>query len=209
MRERVRLAHDLHDGLLQRFQGLVLRFQAVANRLLPDDPTRELLEVALGQADEVLAEARDRIQDLRPHPGARNYLAESLAVLGEQLAVGRAVVFHTGVDGTAHRFSQQIVDTVYSIGREALLNAFRHAEATSIELVIICGATDLRLRICDDGRGIDPAVLDGASRYVHSGLQGMHERAARIGARLEINSHAGVGTEIELRVSARGPISDG
>jgi signal transduction histidine kinase len=90
-------------------------------------------------------------------------------------------------------------DDIYRIAREALQNAFRHAHANKIEAEIAYGVRVLRLRIRDDGRGIDSKLLD-TGRDGHWGLPGMRERAQEIGAQLDIWSQTGAGTEVELRV---------
>jgi signal transduction histidine kinase len=203
MRERERIARELHDTLLQSTQGLMLRFQAVANRVLPTDPTRAMLDKALQRADEVLAEGRDRVQDLRIPMEARGDLPRSLAAVGEELALGRDVKFSVIVEGAARTLRPRIVDEAYSIGREALLNAFHHAEASSIELLIVHGGEGLRLRVRDNGCGIDPSILAKGSRAGHWGLKGMRERAQEIGSDLEIRSQPGAGTEVELKIPLR------
>ncbi len=202
LRERERIARELHDTLLQSTQGLMLRVQAGRNRMLPGDPVREVLDSALQRADEVLAEARDRVQDLRIPLEARADLTQSFKVVGEELALGRAVTFRESTEGEPRNLRSNIMQEAYSIGREALLNAFHHAQASSIELLIVYGKSDLRLRVRDDGRGIDPGVLKDESRAGHWGLKGMRERAREIGAQLEIRSRLGGGTEIELTVPA-------
>jgi signal transduction histidine kinase len=92
-------------------------------------------------------------------------------------------------------------DEIYRIGREALVNAFRHAQAQQIEMEIQYKSNSLRVQVRDDGCGIDPKVLrtglDG-----HWGLVGMRERAERIGARLRVTSSAAAGTEVDLSVPA-------
>jgi signal transduction histidine kinase/ligand-binding sensor domain-containing protein len=200
LRERERIARELHDTLLQSTQGLMLRVQAAANRVLPADPAREMLDKALSRADEVLAEARDRVQDLRIPLETRSDLAQSLAAVGDELALGRHVAFRVIVEGPPIKLRTKIIEEVYCIGREALLNAFHHAQATSIELLIVYGNTDLRVRVRDDGCGVDPSILEGGARAGHWGLKGMRERAHEIGARLEIRSHPAAGTEIEVSV---------
>ena len=94
-------------------------------------------------------------------------------------------------------------DEVYQIGREVLRNAFRHASASRIEAEIRYDSRMLRLRIRDDGKGIDRKVLDGGVRPGHWGLPGIRERAKRIGGRLVIWSEDGAGTEVELAVPSR------
>jgi signal transduction histidine kinase len=90
-------------------------------------------------------------------------------------------------------------DDIYRIAREALQNAFRHAQAANIETEVTYGQRVLRLRIRDDGKGIDPKLLD-TGRDGHWGLPGMRERAQEIGAQLEMWSEVGAGTEVELRI---------
>jgi signal transduction histidine kinase len=90
-------------------------------------------------------------------------------------------------------------DDIYRIAREALRNAFHHAQARKIEAEITYGERLLRLRIRDDGKGIDPKLLE-AGRDGHWGLQGMRERAQQIGGQLEMWSEVGAGTELELRI---------
>jgi signal transduction histidine kinase len=91
-------------------------------------------------------------------------------------------------------------DEIYRIAREALWNAFRHARARLIEAEIAYSRSMLQLRIRDDGIGIDQMVLDQGGRAGHWGLPGMHERAKRIGGRLDVWSRPGAGTEIELSI---------
>ena len=93
-------------------------------------------------------------------------------------------------------------DEVYRIAVEALRNAFRHAEANGVEVEIRYDPRQFRLRVRDDGRGIDPAVLDGGGRSGHHGLPGMHERAGLAGGKLAVWSRPGNGTEIELTIPA-------
>jgi signal transduction histidine kinase len=200
--ERERIARDLHDTLLQSTQGLILRVQAATNRLPQGDPTREGLEKALERADDVLEEGRDRVQDLRTSDGASSDLAQSLAAVGEELAREHPVEFRAVVEGAARDLQPVVKDETYRIGREALLNAFRHADACSIEVQIIHSAEDFRMRVRDDGRGIDTTASEAGDRPGHWGLKGMRERAQKIGAHLEIWSRPGSGTEMELTIPA-------
>jgi signal transduction histidine kinase len=154
----------------------------------------------LKRADEVLAEARDRVQDLRIPQEARSDLAISLEDVGKELALGRAVKFQVTIEGASRKLRAKIVDETYSIGREALVNAFHHAQATAIELLIVYGTRDLRVTVRDDGCGIDADTLDQGSRAGHWGLKGMRERAHEIEARLEIRSRPGAGTEVDVLV---------
>lgn len=158
--ERTRIARELHDTLLQSFQGLMLHFQA-ANDLLPAGAAKEALEKALDRADQAIAEGRDAIQNLRSSTTVTNELAQSMAALGEEL--GRAPdgergspTLRVSVQGTPRDLHPILRDDVYRIAREALRNAFHHAQANRIEAEITYGERLLSLRIRDDGKGIDP-----------------------------------------------------
>ena len=201
--ERTRIARELHDTLLQSFQGLMLHFQAV-NDLLPAGKAKEALEKALDRADQAIVEGRDAIQNLRSSTTVTNELGEAMAALGEEFGGARdgksgPPTLRVSMEGTPRELHPILRDDVYRIAREALQNAFRHAQATEIEAEITYGARLLRLRIRDDGKGIDPKLLD-AGRDGHWGLAGMRERAQQIGARLDIWSEVGAGTEVELRI---------
>src|SRR5207248_2363887 len=201
--ERTRIARELHDTLLQSFQGLMLHFQAVYD-LLPAGKAREALEKALNRADLAISEGRDAIQNLRSSTTVTNDLAQAMAAVGEELGCARdgesgRPRLRVSVEGTARELHPILRDDIYRIGREALRNAFRHAQARRIEADITYGERLLRLRIRDDGKGIDPQLLD-AGRDGHWGLPGMRERAQQIGAELDMWSELGAGTEIELRI---------
>jgi signal transduction histidine kinase/ligand-binding sensor domain-containing protein len=203
--ERTRIARELHDTLLQSFQGLILRFQS-ARDLLPAHPGKavEELDGALDRADQAIVEGRDTIQNLRSSTTAVNELAQAMTVLAEEFANGPdgergSATFRVSIEGTLRDLHPIIRDDVYRIAREALRNAFRHAQASQIEAEITYGERDLRVRIRDDGQGMDPQRLD-MGRAGHWGLTGMRERAQQIGAQLNLWSEVGAGTEVELRI---------
>jgi len=201
--ERTRIARELHDTLLQTFQGLMLHFQAVDDLLPPGKP-KEALENALERADQSIAEARDAIQNLRSSTTLTNELAQAMTALGEELGGAHdgergSAKFRVSIEGRPRELHPILRDDIYRIAREALRNAFSHAQASKIEAEITYGARVLRLRIRDDGKGIDAKLLDGG-RDGHWGLAGMRERAEEIGAQLDMWSQVGAGTEIELRV---------
>src|SRR5215210_6002395 len=184
--ERTRIARELHDTLLQSFQGLMLHFQTVYD-LLPAGKAKEALEKTLERADQAIIEGRDAIQNLRSSATTTNELAQAMAALGEELGCARdrnsgSPTLRVSVEGTARELHPILRDDVYRIAREAVQNAFRHAQASKIEADITYGERLLRLCIRDDGKGIDPELLD-AGRDGHWGLPGMRERAEQIGAR--------------------------
>ncbi|QOY89532.1 sensor histidine kinase [Paludibaculum fermentans] len=197
--ERTRLARDLHDSLLQGFQGLMLRFQALYESLPPGE-AKEELEQALDRADQVVAEGRKAVHDLRLSTVLSNDLAPAVRAMGDELSGESPATFGLLVEGRVHELHPIVRDEVYRITREALRNAFRHAQARHIEVEIIYDERCFRLRVRDDGAGIPPAILE-EGRPGHYGVAGMRERAAGIGAKLDIWSGVGTGTEIELAIA--------
>jgi signal transduction histidine kinase/ligand-binding sensor domain-containing protein len=196
--ERTRLARDLHDTLLQGFQGLMLRLQAIGQSL-PEGEIKDELERTLDRGDQVVAESRKAVHDLRLSTVLTNDLARAVKALGDELSSEYAVTFRLVVEGETRELHPIVRDEVYRITSEALRNAFSHARARHIEAEIIYAESLFRLRIRDDGEGIAPAVLEDG-RPGHYGLAGMRERAAEIGAKLDIWSGAGTGTEIDLSI---------
>jgi ligand-binding sensor domain-containing protein/signal transduction histidine kinase len=206
--ERTRIARELHDTLLQSFHGLLFRFQAARN-LFPRRPEEAMqaLDGAISRAEEAIAEGRAAIQDLRAEPPAARDLAHLLTMMGQELegshdANHNSASFSLTVEGKREALSPILQDEVYRVARELLRNAFQHAQARRIEAEIRYDYAQLRLRIRDDGKGIDPKVLRDGGRAGHWGLPGIRERAKRVGARLDFWSEADAGTEVELTVPA-------
>ncbi|HEY6941982.1 sensor histidine kinase [Dokdonella sp.] len=200
--ERERIARTLHDTLLQDTQALVLSFQTVAEHMPADDPVRQMMERTLDRADEVLAEGRDCVLDLREPEARMAELPEALSLVGEELASSHACAFRTIVEGQRRKLTSAVRDEAYRLGREAIINAFRHAQAQSIEVQVGYGQKFLVLQVRDNGKGIDPATLRLGNKAGHWGLIGMRERARELGGKLDIWSGPGPGTEIQLRVPA-------
>lgn len=201
-RERERIARELHDTLLQSFQGLLLRFQAVASGLRDDDPVRVALEQAMDRGEEAIVEGRERVRSLRmPAASVSEPLPSALERVGRELAQLHPAAFGVSADARLPALDPVVRDEIYWIGREALCNAFRHAGATRIQVEIRASRGRVVLRIRDDGRGLDEDVRRAGARDDHWGLRGMRERAHDIGARLRITSRPGKGTQVELAVS--------
>jgi len=198
--ERTRIARELHDTLLQSFQGLMLHLQVV-NELLPHGRAKAELDKSLGHADRAIAEGRSALYDLRSSAIATSDLPESIKALGDELSTAGAATFRLVVEGPPRKVQTMIRDELYRIAREALRNAFHHAQARHIEAEITYGGRVFLLHIRDDGEGIPPEILE-QGRPGHYGMRGMRERAKQIGGKLDIWSGAGAGTEIEFSIAA-------
>ncbi|MFZ1140044.1 MAG: PAS domain S-box protein [Candidatus Sulfotelmatobacter sp.] len=205
--ERTRIARELHDTLLQSFHGLLLRFQT-AFSLLPSRPeeAREILEKAINAASQAIIEGRDAVQALRSSTAEINDLAAAIKAFGEEFTARESSsispAFRVEVEGKPRNLHPARQEEVHRIAVEALGNAFRHAQARNIEVEIRYEERQFRLRIRDDGKGIDPEVLSAGRREGHFGLHGMKERAEIADGKLEIWSRDGSGTEIDLTIPA-------
>jgi signal transduction histidine kinase/ligand-binding sensor domain-containing protein len=205
--ERTRIARELHDTLLQSFQGLLLRFQTVSN-LLPSraGEAKQKLDGAIDQAAQAITESRDAVHDLRSSAVLGGDLGAAIATLAKEFAADQTSSdypdFHVQVEGTPRSLNPILRDEVYRIAAEALRNACRHSAARRIEAEIRYNESQLRLRIRDNGKGIDPNLLDGDCLPGHWGLRGMRERAKLVGGNLDVWSKLGSGTEVELTVPA-------
>jgi ligand-binding sensor domain-containing protein/signal transduction histidine kinase len=202
--ERTRIARELHDSLLQGFQGLLFHLQAAQN-MLPERPqeAKQVLEGVLDQGDQALTEARNAVQDLRSSTAVHDDLSGALAAAAEELAEQYGSVnFRVLVEGKPRNLDPIVRDEVYRFAREALRNAYSHAHAQNIEAEITYADLRFVLRIRDDGAGIDPKVLFVGSRAGHWGLPGMRERAKNFGGKMEVWSEGGAGTEVELTIPA-------
>ena len=205
--ERTRIARDLHDTLLQSFHGLLLRFQAASNQFSSrPDEAKKTLDHAIDEAAEAITEGRDAIQGLRFSTLETNDFALAVRTLGEELAAAQAdmnsVVFHVEVEGSPRDLHPILRDEIYRIAGEAMRNAFKHAQARQIEVELRYDERQLRLRIRDDGKGIDPEMLNEGGRTGHYGLPGMRERATLLGGKLTVWSELESGTEVELSIPA-------
>jgi signal transduction histidine kinase len=160
---------------------------------------------------QVIEEGRNAVRGLRSTNSTSLDLEHAFSRIQQELGMqggsGREIDFRVVVEGQSRPLHPLLRDEVYRIGREALSNAFRHAQAKSIVMELKYTSRQLRLRVRDDGRGIDPDILK-AGREGHWGLSGMRERADRIGAQFHVWSGTAAGTEIELTIPSRVAFQD-
>jgi len=146
------------------------------------------------------------VQGLRSSIVISNNLARAITIFGEGLGDDPSCQgspdFEVRVEGTSRDLAPLVRDEVYRIVNESLHNAFRHSEAERIEVEIHYERRWLRVRIKDNGKGIDPKILSEGGRPGHHGLPGMKERARLVGGKLAVWSEPGSGTETELTIPA-------
>ena len=203
--ERTRIARELHDTLLQSFHGVLMMFQALSNEL--PKTTKQKFDGTIRLAAQAITEGRDAVQGLRSTTVVTNDLAAAVRGLAEGLATDASnqnpPLFNVTVEGASRDLHPILRDDVYRIAEEALRNAFRHAQARRVDVEIRYDPRRLRLRIRDDGKGIEPQLLEKEGRAGHWGLCGMRERAQQIGGKLDVWSEVDSGTDVELSIPAR------
>jgi ligand-binding sensor domain-containing protein/signal transduction histidine kinase len=197
--ERTRIAQELHDTLLQGVMSASMQLHSAVDDLPADMPNRPELERVLLLMNHVTDEGRVAVRGLRT--GSGDDLEQAFCLVQQEYASRNGADFEVTVEGRVRTIHPLIRDEVYRIGREALVNAFRHARAKRIEVELEYSPRHLRMRIRDDGCGVDPNILH-SGRDGHWGLPGMRERARRIGGQLTLSSRAASGTEVELVLPA-------
>jgi signal transduction histidine kinase/ligand-binding sensor domain-containing protein len=187
LHERERIARALHDTFLQEAQGTVLMMHTAMAQIPPSLPARAAMERGIGYIEKAMIEGRDEVMGLRSSARADEPLAAALQRYGERLAAGLPPSFRMQTRGTPRTLAPLVKDEVFAIGREAICNAFRHANATEIELDLVFDAGGLSMLVSDNGQGIPPAAL-ARGEHGRWGLVGMRERASDIGATLEVGN---------------------
>jgi signal transduction histidine kinase len=200
--ERTRVAQELHDTLLQGFFAVSMHLHTAVGRLPEDSPARSHLGEVLRLVDRTLDEGRRTVEVLRSPRRPAGSLGEALAGIPNDLCLCASTGFRVIVHGKERALADGPFEDVYRIGREAIINAYRHSRAKQIEAEVEYRPTELRIAVRDDGCGIDARQLERQGSG-HWGLLGMRERAERIGARLCLLSKVRMGTEVELRVPNR------
>lgn len=201
--ERERIARALHDTLLQSMQGLILRFQGVAKRLPPGNETRVGMEKVLDQADALIAEGRNEVLNLRAHGERDDDVLRRVADYGMALQETFGPSFTLTTTGSPQPLAAALWPELHTILREALFNAYRHAQASCVEVEIVYGDDALCLFVRDDGRGLPAPVLDAGALAGHWGLTGLRERAQALGGALELSNRKDKGAQVALRIPAK------
>lgn len=195
--ERLRIAGELHDTLLQGFLGASLIVGITLQNMSENSPGTASLRRAAQLMQRAIDEGRAVLQGLRSSPASLDSLEREFSDLLREAAPSNRVQARILVIGQQKAVKAEIQKQIYLIGREALVNVLRHANATAIEVEIAYLRNHLRVVVRDNGCGIDAQIVR-SEQASHWGLQGMRERAKGIGAELRIYSRRGAGTEVEI-----------
>ena len=201
LKERTRIAQDLHDNLIQDVMGISLQIEVTEELLPADVPARKPLGRALRLCKATLEQGRRTLNELRSGSLSAGDLVNSFSLLSEEFAGDSGVRADVVIEGRERPLNATAGNDVLQVGRQAIANAFQHARAREIHVLVSYGRHELQLRVRDDGSGMTEAQLNGG-RPGHYGIAGMHERAERIGGSLTVRSRVGEGTEVNLVVPA-------
>ena len=198
--ERTRIARELHDSLIQGFTGITLQMEAVRSNLGARDPATERITDILATADSTLREARDMVWDMRSAAAPGTELPLQLERVARRMASGRSLAVHHAIHGTPRDLSPEIREALYRAGREAVVNAVRHASPRAIHIRLEYADTHVILEVRDDGRGAAAASFQEATEKGHWGVAGMRERVRLVDGSLTIESVPQGGTAVIVSV---------
>ena len=199
--ERMRIARDLHDTLLQGLLSASMQLTVVRDQMAPTASARPLLEHVSTLLRRLVEEGRTAVRGLRTWQFDSDDLERALAAIPGDLRIQSAAQFRVAIEGKSRPLKPAARTEVYLIAREAISNALRHSSASVIEVSLDYLAESFGLTVRDNGRGFvaEPVSAGGTK---HFGLTVMAERAERLGGVLKVSSAPAMGTEIVLRVPA-------
>jgi PAS domain S-box-containing protein len=194
LKERTRMARDIHDTLAQGFTGVIIQMEAAEEALLEEDSEHAAGHVRRARelARDSLGEARRSVHALRPQALEKAAFADALHAIVENTAAGTALQTEFQIIGKPHDLSPAVEENLLHIGQEALTNALKHAHATNFSARISFDSDAVYLELRDNGDGFDVDGINGGG----IGLIGMKERADQIGATVKVISEPGKGTKI-------------
>jgi signal transduction histidine kinase len=198
--ERVRVSREIHDTLLQSLVGLALQLDVIGGDVeAPASARRERFVALRKQVQEYIREARQSILNLRSPRLENSDLVGALREAGEHIVSGHPLRFDFSVSGTPRHCSVRVAEQLLRIGREAVSNATRHAQAHEVRMQLAYEPETIVLRVSDDGHGFD-AAQTVAARSQHYGLLSMRERAEDLGGAIHIASGSDRGTCVTASV---------
>jgi signal transduction histidine kinase len=199
--ERNRLASEIHDSLQQGLTAIIMQLDNVKKMWQKPEEARRYLRMARNMAEFSHDEVQDAVWDLRSRLLEHEDLGSALKRLAGELGDGESPQVTVTVGGSAHRFPSSTEHHLLRIGQEAITNAIKHGRAHHIQVMLEYADKGLVLTIKDDGGGFIPEKALNVAREGHFGLQGLRDRAQKIGAELKILSEPGHGASVVIRLS--------
>jgi len=201
--ERERIAHQIHDTVIQDLIGATLQLELIGFQVADQPETsKQSLSSLAARMRETIARSRNMVSNLHSTAIAQYSLVEVLRHAEAEFRSGPMPIFDLASKGEQRHVHPLVRDEVYRICREALANAFRHANAEYVTVEVRFSPDVLEVEISDDGQGMTEELLKHG-RAGHFGLRGMQAHAQRIGATLSVESEPGQGTNVILRVETR------
>jgi ligand-binding sensor domain-containing protein/signal transduction histidine kinase len=200
--ERSRIAREIHDTLAQGYVGISVQLEVLAELLRHNktETAAKHLDLTRGYVREGLAEARQSIWALRSQDSNETTLPVRLRRLVEATG-GHGLEAKFSLFGAYHAMPPDTEREFLRVAQEAIHNVKKHAGARHLFVQLEYRPNEVALEVRDDGSGF-AADQEPESASGHYGLTGMKERAAAIGANLEISSEPGAGTTVRLRAAA-------
>ena len=194
LKERTRMARDIHDTLAQGFTGVIVQLDTAVEALRDEEPEEAAKHIGHARelARESLTEARRSVHALRPQALEKAAFPDALKAIIQNTAAGTSLLADFQLNGEPRHLQPAVEEHLLHIGQEALTNALKHARATKFHARLVFDSDAVRLELRDNGDGFLVDDVNGGG----FGLIGMKERAEQIGARLKILSEPGAGTEI-------------
>ena len=194
LKERTRMARDIHDTLAQGFTGVIVQMEAAEEALLEEDSEHAIGHVhrARELARESLREARRSVHALRPQALEKAPFADALEAIIKNTAAGTALRTEFRITGKPRELARLVEENLLHIGQEALTNSLKHAHATKFQARLSFNPDAVSLELQDNGDGFNVGNANGGG----FGLIGMKERAEQIGATVDVSSKPGAGTSI-------------
>lgn len=200
LKERTRLAQELHDTLEQSLTGIALQLDTTSKlfEARPEGASRHL-ELARGMVTQSQVDVRRSVWNLRSRALEQFDLPGALSTSGKQLVDGTNIQLEVAAKGRVRPLPDTVEENLLRIAQEALTNVIKHSEATTVSIELDYGAQNVALEVKDNGRGFEQDKSAGPGEG-HFGLLGISERVKRLGGELVVNSANGDGTVIRVRV---------
>jgi signal transduction histidine kinase len=196
--ERRRLAREMHDGVAQEIASLGYFVDTLVQQEPEDSARSRQLTLLRERLTMVVGEVRRSVQTLRTSIGENDSLGTAIGSLARHLSASSGIPIHVTLDEQTTRLRSEVESELLRIAQEAMTNAVRHSGAATIDVLCRVAPPRAEIVVSDDGHGL------GTGRDDSHGMEIMRERAALIGAELEVQDRAPRGTTVAVRLASNG-----